>query len=304
MSLPTHWRAMSTASEQHLIEQLTKSDIYRDYERAFSAATGLPLALRPVESWRLAHHGRHHENPFCAMLAKCSQSCAACLNEQERICDESAHGPRTVVCFAGLSESSVPIRAGEKLLGFLQTGEVSVGKLTRRGFAKAARQLVEWGVKVDLRKLEEAYFHTKVLAPKQYESVLRLLAIFGQHLGLVANQLALKTANSEPPSVAKAREFIGAHHEDDIALADVAGAVNMSTFYFCKQFKKATGLHFTEYLSRLRVEKAKNLLLNPNVRVSEAAYQVGFQSLTHFNRIFKKLAGQSPTEYRGHLPAA
>ena len=143
MSLPTHWRAMSTASEQHLIEQLTKSDIYRDYERAFSAATGLPLALRPVESWRLAHHGKHHENPFCAMLAKCSQSCAACLNEQERICDESAHGPRTVVCFAGLSESSVPIRAGEKLLGFLQTGEVSVGKLTRRGFAKAARQLVE-----------------------------------------------------------------------------------------------------------------------------------------------------------------
>ena len=74
-------------------------------------------------------------------------------------------------------------------------------------------------------------------------------------------------------------------------------------FYFCKLFKKATGINFTEFVSRLRVEKAKNLLINPNLRISEIAYEVGFQSLTHFNRIFKKIAGQSPTDYREHLPA-
>jgi len=45
-------------------------------------------------------------------------------------------------------------------------------------------------------------------------------------------------------------------------------------------------------------------LLNPNLRVSEIAYEVGFQSLTHFNRVFKKVIGESPTEYRGHLPKA
>jgi AraC-like DNA-binding protein len=66
-------------------------------------------------------------------------------------------------------------------------------------------------------------------------------------------------------------------------------------------FKKATGLNFTDYVSRIRVEKAKNLLLNRNLRVSEIAYEVGFQSLTHFNRVFKKVMGQSPTEYRGRL---
>ena len=300
-TLQIPWRTMSTASEQHVIEQLTKSEIYRDYERAFSEATGLPLALRPVENWRLAHHGKHHENPFCAMLATCSQSCAACLAAQHQTNDGSTHEPRTTVCFAGLSESSVPVRVGEKLLGFLQTGEVSVGKLTPRKFAKAARQLVAWGAKVDLRKLEEAYFHTKVLSPKSYESVLRLLTIFGQHLGLVANQLALQTAHAEPPSMTKAREFIGAHHEEDLALADVSRAVNMSTFYFCKTFKKATGMTFTDYLSRVRIEKARELLANPNARVSEVAFAVGFQSLTHFNRVFRRLLGQSPTAWRAAL---
>ncbi len=82
----------------------------------------------------------------------------------------------------------------------------------------------------------------------------------------------------------------------------MAGAVNTSTFYFCKMFKKATGITFTDYLSRVRIEKAKNLLLNPNMRISEIAYAVGFQSLTHFNRMFHKLAGRSPTEYRETLP--
>jgi AraC-like DNA-binding protein len=79
--------------------------------------------------------------------------------------------------------------------------------------------------------------------------------------------------------------------------------VNTSTFYFCKLFKKATGLTFTDYVSRVRIEKAKNLLLNPNLRVSEIAYEVGFQSLTHFNRVFRKLTGQSPSHYRESLPA-
>jgi YesN/AraC family two-component response regulator len=69
-------------------------------------------------------------------------------------------------------------------------------------------------------------------------------------------------------------------------------------------FKKATGLTFTDYLGRIRVEKAKNLLLNPHLRVSEIAYTVGFQSLTHFNRVFRKLTGESPTDFREKLKKA
>ena len=65
-----------------------------------------------------------------------------------------------------------------------------------------------------------------------------------------------------------------------------------------------TGTTFTEFVSRTRIEKAKNLLLNPNLRVSAIAYEVGFQSLTHFNRVFKKVIGESPTVYRGHLSKA
>ena len=54
-----------------------------------------------------------------------------------------------------------------------------------------------------------------------------------------------------------------------------------------------------DYVARERIERAKNLLLNPNLRVSEIAYEVGFQSLTHFNRVFRRIVGRTPTEFRG-----
>ena len=63
-----------------LVEALTSSRIYRDYERAFSDLTGLPVALQPVETWQLPHHGKRNENPFCALLSRKNRSCAACLH--------------------------------------------------------------------------------------------------------------------------------------------------------------------------------------------------------------------------------
>ena len=62
-----------------LIETLAGSKIYQEYERAFGEATGLPVALRPVESWQLPHHGKKNENPLCSIIAQKSRSCAACL---------------------------------------------------------------------------------------------------------------------------------------------------------------------------------------------------------------------------------
>ncbi len=289
-------------NDKHLITQLAGSAIFRDYERAFSEATGMPLALRPVETWNLAHHGMRHENSFCAMFAEASSTCAACLAAQQRTSDRAAHRPQATVCFAGLSEASVPVRVGERLVGFLQTGEVIVGKPNRRQFAKTARLMREWGARVDMRKLEDAYFHTQALTPKHFQSVLRLLAIFAQHLGLVANQLAIRASHPEPEGIVKARQFIRDHQGEEFALGDVAREANMSTFYFCKTFKKATGLTFTDFLSRTRIEKARRLLVNPDVRVSEVAFEAGFQSLTHFNRTFHRVLGESPTEYRAALP--
>jgi len=152
--------------------------------------------------------------------------------------------------------------------------------------------------------LRTAYFNTRVLAKKEHEAMVQLLQIFAQHISMLSNQIVVRQENAEPPVIAKAKEFIREHQSEALSLSRVAKAANSSTFYFCKMFKKVTGVNFTHYVSRVRIEKARDLLLNPNLRISEIAYEVGFQSLTHFNRVFKKLLGQSPSEYRDHLKLA
>ena len=238
------------------------------------------------------------------MMAQSNKACAACLRAQQQTCDPAARGARTVMCFAGLCETSVPLRVGENLIGFLKTGEVMLNRPTESRFARTARQLAEWGWKGDLKDLREAYFQTGTMSKKKYESTVRLLGIFAQHLSLVANQLLIQQGTSEPPAITRARQFIAEHQTEELSLGRVAQAANMSSYYFCKMFKKSTGLNFTDYLSRVRVEKAKRLLLNPNARVSEVAFDIGFTSITNFNRTFKQLVGQSPSDYREALPKA
>jgi AraC-like DNA-binding protein/ligand-binding sensor protein len=288
-------------AERALIEALSNSKVFQDYERAFTEATGLPVALRAVESWQLPHHGQRNESPFCAMVLETSRACASCLQVQEKLSVAAAQEPHTIGCPAGLCDTAVPVRLGDRLIGFLQTGQVFRKRPTEAQFQRTLRLVAEWGVNVDETKLKEAYFATRIVPSKQHEAVVKLLAIFAQHLSMLSNQILLQQDNAEPPVITRAKEYIHEHQTENLRLGHVAKAVNTSTFYFCKMFKKVTGINFTDYLSRVRIEKSKNLLLNPNLRVSEIAFEVGFQSLTHFNRVFKKILGQSPTEYRAQL---
>ncbi len=288
-------------ADRALIEALVNSKVFQEYERAFTEATGLPVALRPVESWQLPHHGKRNEGPFCAIVSEKSRACASCLSVQERLSELAMEEPQTVGCPNGLSDTAIPVRLGDRVIGFLQTGQVFRKRPSEAQFERALKQVSEWGVDVDPEILRQAYFATRVVPAKQHEAIVKLLNIFAQHLSMLSNQVVVQHDNAEPPVITRAKEFIQEHQTENLRLGHVAKACNTSTFYFCKMFKKVTGINFTDYLSRVRIEKSKNLLLNPNLRVSEIAFEVGFQSLTHFNRVFKKILGQSPTEYRAQL---
>ena len=300
-----HLPSPSSATPRHraddLVGLIRTSVVFRDYQQAFQTATGLPLALREAGSFQAPLHGAKRLAPFCVLMASRSRSCAACLQTQEQLETEAASGPgpATVECWAGLNDSAVPLRLGERVVGYLQTGQIMFRAPSEARFRAAVGQLARLGVpEADLGEMRAAFFQTRVLPRAHYDAVLRLLASFAAHLTLVANELALQHAAAEPPAVARARAFIAERLDEEIPLRAVAAAAHMSTFYFCKIFKAATGLTLTDYVARARVEKVKQLLLNPHTRVSEAAYAVGFQSLSQFNRVFRRVSGESPSAHR------
>ena len=97
----------------------------------------------------------------------------------------------------------------------------------------------------------------------------------------------------------KAKEYIYANFKKDISLDDVSREVDISPYYFSKIFKKETGENFIEYLTNIRIEKAKELLENTDMSMKEICLEVGYSNPNYFSRSFKKNVGVTPTEYKG-----
>jgi AraC-like DNA-binding protein/ligand-binding sensor protein len=288
------------SKDKQLIDTLVRSRLFRDYETVFTKATGLALTMRPVEFWQLAHHGKKHENPFCALLAERPATLAACLKAHQNMIEHTGLLPHTVTCPFGLTETAIPISLGSRVIGYLRIGQVLRHAPAKSDKSKVGRELKRHGVPFTL-ELRKAWSKNPLILPDRYNAIVRLLSFFGQQLSGLVNQLVVESRNIEPPVVQKAREYIDKHKAEELSLADVAKAAGASVFHFCKVFHKSTGLTFTDYLARVRLEDARAQLLNPSRRISEIAYEVGFQSLTQFNRMFKRVFGQSPTEFRARL---
>ena len=137
-----------------------------------------------------------------------------------------------------------------------------------------------------------------------YEASLALLKSFAFQLGESAHRLLFANTTQEPEPVRHAKTYILQHLGEPMSLETVAGEVHVSPFHFCKVFKRATGMTFTDFVNHARVEKARRMLLRPSARITEVAYDVGFQSLSHFNRSFRRIVSESPTEYRARLRTA
>jgi AraC-like DNA-binding protein/ligand-binding sensor protein len=292
--------ADGSKENRELIDTLRRSKLFRNYEQVFSEATGLPLTLRPVDYWQLEHQGKKHQNPFCSMLAERPATLAVCLQAHKDIIDHTGLIPHTVTCPFGLTETAVPVKLGAQIIGYLRIGQVLRHTPAKLESSRVSRELERCGVRFT-GEIRKAWEKTPMIPPEKYNAIVRLLTFFADQLSALSNQLITEKSNAEPPLVLRAREYIDKHKAEQLSLADVAKAAGASVFHFCKVFHKATGLKFTDYVARVRVEDARTQLLNPNLRISEIAYDVGFQSLTQFNRTFKRVFGQSPSEFRARL---
>ncbi|EDS78019.1 transcriptional regulator [Clostridium novyi A str. 4552] len=93
-------------------------------------------------------------------------------------------------------------------------------------------------------------------------------------------------------------EYIDNNFKNDITLKDVANCVNFSSSYLSKLFKKEMGINFNRYITKIRINKAKELLINSTISVNEIAFSVGYNEPNYFCKVFKKIVKMTPSEYR------
>lgn len=94
-------------------------------------------------------------------------------------------------------------------------------------------------------------------------------------------------------------EYIGSNYNRNPDVNVVAAKVNFTTAAFCRYFKKQTNITFTDFVNQYRIDVAKNLLMQDK-NVTEVCYAVGFESLSYFNKLFNKIEGQNPSDFKRH----
>jgi two-component system response regulator YesN len=122
------------------------------------------------------------------------------------------------------------------------------------------------------------------------------MEVFEQYLlAIVKAQVHVKLASRE---VTEAVKYIKGNYDKDISLQQVAGQVEISANYLCSLFKKELQISFIDYTNQIRIDKAKELLISTHLKTYEIARKVGFADESYFSRIFKRITGLRPYEFK------
>ncbi|WNR43530.1 response regulator [Paenibacillus roseipurpureus] len=112
------------------------------------------------------------------------------------------------------------------------------------------------------------------------------------------SKLHLASQHQDNNVIFEIAKYIEKHYHEDISLADIASRFYLSREYISRKFKQEFEVNLSDYLGQIRLSKAKVLLCNPNLRISQVAEMVGYQDEKYFSKVFKKMSGMTPNEYR------
>lgn len=122
---------------------------------------------------------------------------------------------------------------------------------------------------------------------------------FIEKISEAARNIVTKKDEQSVSTVSRAKAYINRNYQKDISLDEVAREVDVSPYYFSRLFKEESGTTFIEYLTGVRMAKAKELLTETNMSMKEICLEIGYADPNYFSRAFKKNTGVSPTEYKG-----
>ncbi len=214
-------------------------------------------------------------------------------------------------------EENYPVDAERNLFDKLEKGDLN-GMLdsANRFFDWMVENYAEYPMDVKLKALEFvlwgehiAYANTgrmyqfrsrkdylpDVLSFDNYE---QLRKWYADKLTVSCRNIKTRKETQSSSVIDKAKEYIGARYNKDISLDDVSREVDISPYYFSKIFKEETGENFIEYVTNIRISKAKDLLQNSELSMKEICAEVGYSDPNYFSRTFKKNVGVTPTEYK------
>ncbi|PKR84570.1 response regulator [Heyndrickxia camelliae] len=203
-------------------------------------------------------------------------------------------------------EAKLSFEKEKELIEFIKLGdrqhvlevfELYVSELESQSELKAIRMLEELWIIVS-RAMYELGIHTSSYTFPHKEPYDQIILATRQYVLESAELVQAWRTSHTKGYLLKAKDYIMEHFHQSITLEEVAEYVGLSPFHFSKLFKGKYGMNFIDYVTNLRIEQAKEEILNTNKSLKEICFSIGYKDPNYFSRVFKKKTGVAPTAYR------
>ncbi len=276
--------------------RIAASPTVREQQVAFTCATGVPLALAPASAQTLPET----DKVFCVKGCLGGHSGTVCQRKlmQAEKRAVTRVGPVQYCCPSGLVKILVPVFIGGRHVGSLLAGPFTLRSLDGERLGQIVDKLGKYGLGDRAAQLQASWRFSPLLSADKCRAAGTLLQMFGKYLEECGKQELRAQGPRRSALVQKVETFLAECQSSHVSLKEVAMRVNLSPCHFCAVFKKQAGVTFSQYRTRQRLEKARDLLADPARRVSDVAFEAGFESIPYFNRAFRRQFGCSPSEFR------
>jgi AraC-like DNA-binding protein/ligand-binding sensor protein len=281
-------------------EDISKLTVLKEFYKLFFDLTGLVVDYNSVDGQsQMAYSTPDDLNPFCRIVRSTPEGYQACVHSACIGGKRAYEQGKAYVyeCHAGLIDIAVPVVIRRQHVANIAAGQILLERPTALGFQTTKERLAKLG-EWDWAALENCYYATRVITSDRLQSIIKLLELVAGYVFEQEDKLLLLQRENEQQSIRIVKNHIADHYMEPVSLDDLAAAAHMSACYLSKLFKQETGQTISDYITSFRIAKAKNLLCHGERKIIEIANLVGYESPSHFSRVFKQYEGRTPSEYR------
>lgn len=230
-----------------------------------------------------------HENPHCVYVKTFQKAHDHCVNRQCKITEKCKDGPFSGTCYAGVFEYVYPVFDSLSVTCFICVSgykSPNYGEYIKKCSAKfniPADELFDTAMHLKSKIPEKSYVDTLIFP------LVRMLELA---------YISIPKEYENSSKITSVKNYINRNYSQSLNVEQISKQFSCSPSHISHMFKKTTGKSFREYLTEIRLNVAKSLLLNSHLTVTEIAYSVGFNDSNYFSNVFKSHIGTSPREYK------
>ena len=272
----------------HMENTSKKYGIKLSIEDVFGICSRSPGLKNALDSYLI------HNNKFCnfvkqdkSCLWKCSYNKAATIEKCKKL-----QAPFFGTCYMGISEYVFPVIINKRLVSVIYAGQ----------FCHSSYNSIKLSESIGKYKLPKKEIHAaynKAVTETVFsDGLISDINLIKKLICLLIYEERPKTPHHNNTIIDNAVSFINENYEEELSLSLIASSCYCNPSYLSYLMKKTHGVTVTDYVNMIRINKAKELIGISNLSLTGIAYKVGFNDLAYFSRVFKKINGMSPNEYR------